>query len=87
MIDLVHNPDAGFAMLHDEERLDGARKAMVSRDGRLSVTEASGRLRILANKIPLDLLPELRKAAAVPFIRVQGMHAVNVGTISIFIAV
>lgn len=87
MIDLIHNKATGFALLHDEERLDGAPKAMVSRDGRLTVTEASGRMRVLPKKIPLDLLPELRKATAVPFIRVHGMHAVNVGTISVFIAV
>ena len=87
MIDLVHNPVTGFALLYDEERLDGARKALVSRDGRISLTEATGRLRILAKKIPVDLLPELRKAVTVPFIRVRGMHAVAVDTISVFIAV
>lgn len=87
MIDLIHNTATGFALLHDEERLDGARRAMVSRTGRLSLTDAAGRLRILARKIPAELLPDLRKATSVPFIRVHGMHAVNVGTISVFIAV
>jgi hypothetical protein len=86
MIDLVHNRHTGFALVHDEDSLAGARRAMIGRDGEVRLIESSGRLRRLARRIPADLAREMRGCAAMPLIRVRGLHAVETGSIEIFTA-
>jgi hypothetical protein len=84
MIDLIHNRHTGFALVHDDDTLRGARRALIGRDGDIRLIEASGKLRQLNRKIPVDLLAQIRAFATMPLIQVRGMHAVSVGTIAIF---
>lgn len=86
MIDLIHNRRTGFALVHDDDSLRDARRALIGRDGGIRLVESSGRLRRLPRPIPSDLLDEMRAAAAMPLIQVRGMHAVAVGTVAIFAA-
>ncbi len=87
MIDLIHNRHTGFALVHDEDSLAGARRAMIGRDGEVRLVESSGRLRRMARKIPVDLVGQIRRCAAMPLIQVRGMRAVSTGSIDIFAVV
>lgn len=87
MIDLIHNHQTGFALIHDDDTLRGARRALIGRDGSIRLIQASGRLRRLPHKVPADLLDQIRTFIAIPLIQVRGVHAVDVSTISIFSAI
>lgn len=86
MIDLIHNRQTGFALVHDDDALRDARRVLIGRDGDLRLIEASGRLRHLTQKVPADLLAQIRAVASMPLIQVREMHAVSVSTIEIFTA-
>lgn len=86
MIDLIHNHQTGFALIHDEDTLRAARRALIGRDGDIRLIESSGRLRRLTNKVPADLVAQIRTLVAMPLIQVRGVHTVHVSTISIFSA-
>lgn len=84
MIDLIHNGQTGFALVHDDDTLRDARRVLIGRDGELRLIESSGRLRHLTQKVPADLLAQIRTFATMPLIQVRDMHAISVSTIEIF---